>query len=295
MDRLVQLYTDFLLLEKGLSNGSIEAYSADLSEYTTFLSDNGIERMGQADTAAVLNWLVNLQNRGLSSRSIARHLVTLRGFYKFLLREKHIAADPVKSISIPKTGLALPEILSADEINSLIQALDTDTLQGTRNIAMMEVIYGAGLRVSELVTMKMENIDLTAGFVRIFGKGARERIVPLGSHARDRTEQWLKSGRPRLLKGISSPYLFIARAGKPMTRQGFWKMVKKTAAEAGISKNVTPHTFRHSFATHLLEGGADLRSVQTMLGHSDISTTQIYTHISKDYLVEMHKKFHPRG
>ena len=157
------------------------------------------------------------------------------------------------------------------------------------------MLFRSGLRVSELVSMKTENIDLTAGFVRIFGKGAKERIVPLGSHARARTEYWLKQGRPRVLKGISSPYLFIARAGKPMTRQGFWKMVKKTAAAAGISKNVTPHTFRHSFATHLLEGGADLRSVQTMLGHSDISTTQIYTHISKDYLVKMHKKFHPRG
>ncbi len=295
MDSIVQQYLDFLLIEKGLSAGSIEAYATDLSEYMHFLSEKEIERIDQADTAAILNWVVHLQKRGLSSRSIARHLVTLRGFYKFLLRENRIASDPIKSIEIPKTGLALPEILTVEEVESVLHAVDTSTWQGIRNLAMMEIIYGAGLRVSELVSMKKENIDLTAGFVRIFGKGAKERIVPLGSHARSRTEHWLKQGRPRLLKGISSPYLFIARAGRPMTRQGFWKMVKKTAAAAKISKNVTPHTFRHSFATHLLEGGADLRSVQTMLGHSDISTTQIYTHISKDYLVQMHKRFHPRG
>ena len=295
MDSILQQYLDFLLIEKGLSAGSIEAYATDLSEYIKFLSDKGIDGMAQADTAAILNWLVQLHKQGLSPRSVARHLVSLRGFYKFLLRENRISADPVKSIEIPKTGLALPEILTVDEVEILLHSMETDTWQGVRNLAMMEIIYGAGLRVSELVSMKMENIDLTAGFVRIFGKGAKERIVPLGTHARSRTEHWLKQGRPRLLKGVSSPYLFIARAGRPMTRQGFWKMVKKTAAAAGISKNVTPHTFRHSFATHLLEGGADLRSVQTMLGHSDISTTQIYTHISKDYLVEMHKKFHPRG
>ena len=295
MDSIIQQYLDFLLIEKGLSKGSIEAYATDLSEYMHFLSDKKIEKMDQADTAAILNWVVHLQKRGLSARSIARHLVALRGFYKFLLRENHIASDPVKSIEIPRTGLALPEILTVAEVEALLHAVDTATWPGVRNLAMMEIIYGAGLRVSELVSMKMENMDLTAGFVRIFGKGAKERIVPLGTHARASAEHWLKQGRPRLLKGISSPYLFIARAGRPMTRQGFWKMVKKTATAAGISKNVTPHTFRHSFATHLLEGGADLRSVQTMLGHSDISTTQIYTHISKDYLVEMHKKFHPRG
>ncbi|MCK5100152.1 MAG: tyrosine-type recombinase/integrase, partial [Desulfobacteraceae bacterium] len=158
-----------------------------------------------------------------------------------------------------------------------------------------EILYGAGLRVSELVSMKMENINLEASFVRVYGKGSKERVVPIGSYACEKTREWIRSGRPLLLKNIPSYFLFVARAGKPMTRQGFWKLLKKYSRASGISKKITPHTFRHSFATHLLEGGADLRSVQTMLGHSDISTTQIYTHVSRDYLKKMHEKFHPRG
>jgi integrase/recombinase XerD len=160
---------------------------------------------------------------------------------------------------------------------------------------MLETLYGAGLRVSELVSMKIENINLEASFIRIFGKGSKERIVPIGSFAIEKVRNWVMHGRPIILKNIPSHYLFVARAGKPMTRQGFWKLLKKYSRASGISKKITPHTFRHSFATHLLEGGADLRSVQTMLGHSDISTTQIYTHVSRDYLREMHKKYHPRG
>ncbi len=295
MDDLTQQYLDHLLMEKGLSANSIESYSRDLALFIDFLQKNKISAIDQSDTATILSWIIDLEKKGLSAKSRARHIVTLRGFYKFLTGEKLIDFDPVRNIDIPKTGLALPQVITREEMAHLIDSVDTSNPRGIRNAAMLEVLYGAGLRVSELVSMKMENINLEAGFVRIFGKGAKERAVPIGSYACDRVQEWITLARPLMLKNIPSYYLFVARAGKPMTRQGFWKLLKQYARASSINKKITPHTFRHSFATHLLEGGADLRSVQTMLGHSDISTTQIYTHVSRDYLQKMHKKFHPRG
>jgi integrase/recombinase XerD len=295
MDDLVQQYIDHLIIEKGLSNNSIESYSRDLAQYIDFLYKNNINTIGQSDTASILSWIINLKKKELSAKSRARHIITIRGFYKFLIKEKLISFDPVKNIDIPKTGLSLPEVISSKEMELLIDSVDTKNPRGLRNAAMLETLYGAGLRVSELVSMKMENINLEASFIRIFGKGSKERIVPIGSFAIEKVRNWIMHGRPIILKNIPSHYLFVARAGKPMTRQGFWKLLKKYSRASGISKKITPHTFRHSFATHLLEGGADLRSVQTMLGHSDISTTQIYTHVSRDYLRKMHKKYHPRG
>jgi integrase/recombinase XerD len=295
MDNLSQQYIDHLLIEKGLSNNSIESYSRDLSVFIDFLYKNKINKIEQSDTASILSWIIDLQKRGLSAKSRARHIITIRGFYKFLIKEKLISFDPVKNIDIPKTGLALPEVISIEEMSLLLDSVNTSNPRGVRNAAMLEVLYGAGLRVSELVSMKMENINLEASFIRIFGKGSKERVVPIGSYACEKVRDWIATARPLLLKNIPSYFLFVARAGKPITRQGFWKLLRKYSKASGISKKITPHTFRHSFATHLLEGGADLRSVQTMLGHSDISTTQIYTHVSRDYLQKMHKKFHPRG
>ncbi len=295
MDQLSQQYIDHLLIEKGLSNNSIESYSHDLSVYIDFLYKNKINNIEQSDAASILSWIIDLKKKGLSAKSRARHIITIRGFYKFLIKEKLISFDPVKNIDIPKTGLALPEVISTSEMSLLLDSVDTANPRGLRNAAMLEILYGAGLRVSELVSMKMENINLEASFIRVFGKGSKERVVPIGSYAIEKTRNWIMHGRPLILKNMPSYYLFVARAGKPMTRQGFWKLLKKYSRASGISKKITPHTFRHSFATHLLEGGADLRSVQTMLGHSDISTTQIYTHVSRDYLKKMHKKFHPRG
>ena len=205
-----------------------------------------------------------------------------------------ISANPLKDIDIPKTGRHLPGVISVNEVEALLNACDVTTPKGQRNLAMMEIMYGAGLRVSELVFLKVVDVNLDAGLVRVMGKGAKERIVPIGSKAKDAARLWLDQGRPKELKLLSSDFLFIARAGNPMTRQAFWKIIKKYALAAGIARPVSPHTLRHSFATHLIEGGADLRSVQTMLGHSDISTTQIYTHISRDYLIKMHHEFHPR-
>lgn len=295
MDELTQKYLDFLIIEKGLSHNSVESYSTDLVQYITFLENNSITNLDEVDSATILAWLIDLTKKGLSAKSRARHLITVRGLYKFLINENDVSTNPVKNVDIPKIGLALPKIMSIKEVEDLLEAPDTSKPRELRNCAMMELMYGAGLRVSELILMNLHDINLDANYIRVMGKGSKERVIPIGSKARDINQKWIKEGRPSLLKKISSPYLFVARAGKPMTRQSFWKIIKKYANLANLAKNVTPHTLRHSFATHLLEGGADLRSVQTMLGHSDISTTQIYTHISREYLMKMHAKYHPRN
>ncbi len=295
MDHLTQEYLDYLIIEKGLSPNSLASYSADLVQFITFLEKNKINDLNEVDTAVILAWLIDLSKKGLSAKSRARHLVTVRGLYKFLSAEKRVRQNPVKTVDLPKTGLALPKIMTVAEVTALLDTPDVRKPRELRNSAMMEIMYGAGLRVSELIGLRLQDINLEANFVRVMGKGSKERIVPIGSQARAVTQEWIKQGRPFLAKNISTPFLFTARAGKPMTRQAFWKIIKKYALAAGISKNITPHTLRHSFATHLLEGGADLRSVQTMLGHSDIATTQIYTHISREYLVKMHQKYHPRN
>ena len=294
MHELLDTYMDYLTIEKGLSANSITAYGTDLASYINYLSDNGIKDLDNADPTAILGWLVYLTRQGLSAKSRARHLISIRGFYKYLTAEKLISTNPLKDIDIPKTGRHLPGVISVNEVEALLNACDVTTPKGQRNLAMMEIMYGAGLRVSELVFLKVVDVNLDAGLVRVMGKGAKERIVPIGSKAKDAASLWLDQGRPKELKQLSSDFLFIARAGKPMTRQAFWKIIKKYALAAGIGRPVSPHTLRHSFATHLIEGGADLRSVQTMLGHSDISTTQIYTHISRDYLIKMHHEYHPR-
>ena len=295
MDELTQNYIDYLIIEKGLSDNSLVSYSSDLAQYITFLEKNQIHDLNEVDATVILAWLIDLAKKGLSAKSRARHIITIRGLYKFLIAEKKVIKSPVKDIDIPKTGLTLPKIMTIEEVATLLDSPDIRKPRGMRNSAMMEIMYGAGLRVSELIGLRLQDINLDANFVRVMGKGSKERIVPIGSKARTITQKWIKEGRSSHLKKISTPYLFVARAGKPMTRQSFWKIIKKYALLANISKNITPHTLRHSFATHLLEGGADLRSVQTMLGHSDISTTQIYTHISREYLIKMHQKYHPRN
>jgi integrase/recombinase XerD len=294
-DNLIEKYIDFLIIEKGLSHNSIESYSTDLAGYGDFLEKNRINNMADADTTVILAWMIHLSKKGLSSKSRARHLITIRGFYKYLISENHLSKNPVKDVDIPKIGQSLPKIMSIQEVEALLAVGNPAKPREVRNIAMMEIMYGAGLRVSELIFLKIQDLSLEAGLLRVMGKGSKERIVPIGTKAKSTTKEWIETARPIILKKIPSQYLFVARAGKPMTRQAFWKIIKKNGILAGISKNITPHTLRHSFATHLLEGGADLRSVQTMLGHSDISTTQIYTHISREYLVKMHKKFHPRN
>ncbi|MFP3998526.1 MAG: site-specific tyrosine recombinase XerD [Desulfobacterales bacterium] len=291
----IDQYLNYLTVEKGLSASTIESYGSDLARFQRFLSGNKIKQVKQVDTASVLKYLLRLREDGLGIRSRARHLVTLRGFFRFLVQEKHISSDPARLIDLPKSGLKLPDVLSVTEITRLLEAPETTRHKGLRDAAMLELLYAAGLRVSELVSLKLQDINLEAGFVRVFGKGSKERLVPVGEHARQKVEQYIKTARPALLKNITSSYLFFGRAGRPMSRQGFWKIVKQYALASGCGKKITPHTFRHSFASHLLEGGADLRAVQMMLGHADISTTQIYTHVTRDHMKRMHEKYHPRG
>jgi integrase/recombinase XerD len=295
LDGLVDRYLNYLLVEKGLAGNTLEAYSSDLSRYLRFLCKEKISAVSEADARILIKHLISLRAEGLGARSRARHLISLRGFYKFLVQEKIIDHDPSKLVDLPKTGLKLPDVLSIEDVEVLLCAPDVTTPIGTRNAAMLELLYGAGLRVSELVNLKLHDVNLEACFIRVFGKGSKERVVPIGRLAKEKTENYIRTARPRLLKTYTSRYLFVARAGNPMTRQGFWKLLKQYARIAGIGKKITPHSLRHSFASHLLEGGADLRAVQVMLGHVDISTTQIYTHVAREHLKQVHETYHPRG
>lgn len=291
----IDQYINFLIVEKGLADATIDSYSGDLKRFVTFIKSCKINLLEKTDTTVILKYLIYLRDEKLTARSRARHLVTLRGFFKFLIHEKILKKDPTRIVDLPKTGMKLPDVLSIEEIVTILNTPDISKPRGVRDAAMLELIYAAGLRVSELIHVKLQDINLEMGFVRTFGKGSKERIVPIGSKAKEKINDYLTHARIILLKNNVSIFLFVARAGKPMTRQGFWKLLKKYAMQAGIGKKITPHSFRHSFASHLLEGGADLRAVQMMLGHVDISTTQIYTHVARDHLKKLHEEFHPRG
>jgi len=295
LDTLADQYLNYLLIEKGLSSKTLDSYGSDMAMYLSFLEENKIINISDADTPVILKHLISMRDAGLGARSRARHLVTIRGFYRFLVQEKILKHDPTRLIDLPKSGLKLPDVLSVEEVRLLLSTPDVKTPAGSRDTAMIELLYAAGLRVSELINLKLQDVNLEAGFVRVFGKGSKERVVPIGLFAKQRIDDYLKTARPLILKNIPSRYLFVARAGKPMTRQGFWKLIKRYALKAGFNKKITPHSLRHSFASHLLEGGADLRAVQLMLGHVDISTTQIYTHVAREHLKKIHEKFHPRG
>ena len=294
-DIIADQYVNYLLVEKGLSEKTIESYSSDLGRYFDFLKKKGIRHISDADTPFILKHLIALRKAGLGAKSRARHLITLRGFYRFAVQEKILKQDPARLLDLPKGGLKLPDTLSFEEVERLLNIPDTNKPTGARNAAMLELLYAAGLRVSELVNLKFHDVNMEACFVRVFGKGSKERVVPIGLYAKEKIDYYIKNARSVLLKNIVSQYLFVARAGKPMTRQGFWKLLRLYAQKTGINKKITPHTLRHSFASHLLERGADLRAVQVMLGHVDISTTQIYTHVACEHLKNMHEKFHPRG
>jgi integrase/recombinase XerD len=295
LNSCIDQYLNYLLIEKGLAKSTLESYSHDLLTFAGFLDRNGRTSVSEYDTALILKHIIALRNEGLAARSRARHLVAIRGLYRYLVQEKSLARDPAKLLDLPKSSLKLPDVLSVEEVRRLLNAPDSRKPSGIRDAAMLEVLYAAGLRVSELIQLKVQDVHLDAGFVRVLGKGAKERVVPIGQYAQAKVLFYLGQARNRLLKDQASPFLFVARAGRPLTRQGFWKLLRKYARSTGLFKKVTPHSLRHSFASHLLEGGADLRAVQIMLGHVDISTTQIYTHVANDRLRELHRKFHPRG
>ena len=294
-DEWVDRYMEFLVVEKGLAPTTIASYSSDLSRYLDYLQKNRLDTLSADDTAHILNHLIALRRQGLGARSRARHLVALRGLYRFLVHEKFLQHDPCRMLELPKISFKLPDILSVAEVQLMLDTPRETSPVRVRDSAMLELLYATGLRVSELINLKSTDINLEAAFVRVMGKGAKERIVPMGRPARNKIEGYTRLARPQLLKGIVSAHTFVARAGKPLSRQGFWKLIKKYASQAGLDKKITPHSFRHSFATHLLAGGADLRVVQIMLGHADIATTQIYTHVAREHLIQAHRQYHPRA
>ena len=292
-DLISEQFLYHLRVEKGLAKNSVESYSRDLMTFFTYLEKKALSPL-RASQADLMDFISDLAGR-LSVRSIARNISALRGFYRFLVSEGQIETNPARLLSAPKLPRRLPGVLSRSEVERLLTQPDAATSRGERDKAMLELLYATGLRVSELVHLKTVNVNMEAGFVRTLGKGSKERMVPVGAKALEALKSYLDHGRPALLKRRSSSYLFLGPRGKAMTRQGFWKIIKRYGLKAGIRKDLTPHSLRHSFASHLLECGADLRSVQIMLGHSDISTTQIYTHLTSEHIKRTYDQSHPRA
>jgi integrase/recombinase XerD len=290
-------FIHFLVVEKGLSKNTIVSYKRDLNSYITYLKN--VEQLGHfngVQRPQIVHFLGHLKDTGKSSKTLARHIASIRAFHHFLLREKAVDHDPTVHIESPQHERSLPKVLSMEEVEILLDSPKLTDHFGYRDKAMLEMMYATGIRVSELIGLTLSDVHLTMGFVRCMGKGSKERIIPIGKTASDAIEQYLEKGRPKLAsKKHKDDSLFLNHHGKGLSRQGFWKILKRLATEAGIEKELTPHTMRHSFATHLLENGADLRAVQEMLGHADISTTQIYTHVTKTRLKDVYTKFHPRA
>jgi integrase/recombinase XerD len=291
---LIDCFLGTIALEKGLAKNTVEAYGRDLARFADFLAGQGVGSWRDLTALHVRSFISLLRKSGLSSRSITRHIVTLRRFHRFL-EDEGIASDhSLPVFHLPHNSIKLPEFLSADDVKLLLNQPDSSKVLGMRDQAMLELLYATGLRVSELVSLKTQQVDFQGGFLTVMGKGSKMRAVPFGKWAREKLLCYTREIRPRLLKRRASPFLFVNRSGAALTRQGFWKLIRRYARAADIERKVTPHSIRHSFATHLLEGGADLRSVQTMLGHADIATTQIYTHVNAARLKEAHRRFHPR-
>jgi len=291
---LVERFLESLWMEKGLSPHTVSAYRSDLAQYQSWLQERGIELHGSG-REAILDYLAWRLSAGYQARSTARFLSGLRGFYRFLLREGLIDQDPTLQVELPQLGRPLPKSLSETDVEALLAAPDIGEPIGLRDRAMLEVLYACGLRVTELISLTLEQVNLRQGVLRVFGKGSKERLVPLGEEAMVWVARYVRDSRPLLLDGKPSDVLFPSLRGEQMTRQTFWYRIKHQARVAGISKSLSPHTLRHAFATHLLNHGANLRVVQMLLGHSDLSTTQIYTHVARARLQALHATHHPRG
>ncbi|MCH8156619.1 MAG: site-specific tyrosine recombinase XerD [Nitrospinae bacterium] len=292
MNTILKEYINFLKIEKRYSSNTVQAYYRDISQFFQFAGEGPVETF---DSTCIRSYIMKCLEEGRNSRSTARYLSSLKSFFNFLCEENYLKDNPAEILESPKLWRKLPNIISLDEVEALLACPDPKTIFGIRDKAMLEVLYATGLRVSELVSLKSSDVDLQVGFLRSMGKGSKERVVPLGAIAQSAVQDYIDIARRVLLKGNTAHELFITRRGSKMTRQGFWKILRAYALKANIRTNVSPHTLRHAFATHLLERGADLRSVQEMLGHADISTTQIYTHILQDRMRQVHDKFHPRA
>ncbi|HEX2933642.1 MAG TPA: site-specific tyrosine recombinase XerD [Candidatus Binatia bacterium] len=290
----IDSFVSMITVEKGLARNTIEAYSRDLSGLVEFLLAHHVAAWQDVEVSHIRAYLAVLKRKGLSASSVARHAVTVRRLLRFLEGEALIKENPMPKVLLTPGPRKLPQTLSSDELRKLLAQPDPAQPLGARDQAMLELLYGTGLRVSELVQLQTQRVSFQGNYLTVKGKGSKVRAVPFGKWAHEKLSRYISEVRPRLLKGKSSPFVFTNRSGKPLSRQGFWKLLRRYALAGGIDKRVTPHTLRHSFATHLLEGGADLRSVQTMLGHADISTTQIYTHVDGARLKAVHRRFHPR-
>ncbi|MGZ4111572.1 MAG: site-specific tyrosine recombinase XerD, partial [Tumebacillaceae bacterium] len=284
MDKLIERFIHYLAVERGLAMNTLESYQRDLIGYVKFLQKNGISDLNQTRRANIISYLAELQRNGRATSTISRNLASMRAFYGFMLRDGLIDGDPTTNLESPKIEKRLPKVLTVDEVESLLEGPDGGSVAGIRDKAMLELLYATGIRVSELVALNISDVNLNMGFLKCYGKGSKERIIPLGTMALKTVSDYVMRSRVKLLRDQSEESLFLNHHGQRLSRQGFWKIIKKYAHAARIEKEITPHTLRHSFATHLLENGADLRSVQEMLGHADISTTQIYTHLTKSRL-----------
>ncbi len=285
----------YLSAERRLADNTVQSYSSDLQKFLEFLIAKKVKDFPAISAKHIRSYLEFCHDQGISSRSNARRVSALRSFFKFLLSERIIDDDPSTLIDLPKPGRPLPKVLTVTEVDQLLKGPDTPSPLESRNLAMLNLLYATGMRVSELVKLPIMAVNIMGGYVRIFGKGSKERLVPFGEVAKGCIESYVKDGRPQIIKKKKSDFLFVTNRGTAMGRLRFWQIIGEEARKLGISKKISPHMLRHSFATHLLENGADLRSVQMMLGHSDIATTQIYTHVDSNRLKNAHQKFHPRG
>lgn len=293
MQELIEAFLNYLTVERGLAKNTVSSYRQDLGFYKEYLSGHGVSTFLKASRHDITNFMLSQKDKGICANSIARRLAAIKTFYRFLVKERIMKTDPTVLLETPKLWKRIPDSLSVDEVESLIMQPEARDKIGIRDRAILDTMYSTGMRVSEVVNLTLDGVNLDMGFVRCIGKGNKERIIPLGKQARLAIKKYIEVTRPGLDKNQSG-LLFLSRLGKRISRQSLWKMIKKYARLARIKKQIWPHILRHSFASHLLERGADLRSVQEMLGHSDISTTQIYTHINKNRLKNIHKAFHPR-
>jgi integrase/recombinase XerD len=295
MDKFRDLFLQYLLVERGVSGNTVEAYGRDTLRYVTFLERAGCDAPAGITPLQVASFILRLKSEGLNPRSRARTLSAIRMFHRFLLIEGYATTNPTALIEAPKTGGKLPVFLTSREVEALLATTVGDEVGEVRDRAMLELLYATGLRVSELVSLTLRTVNLDAGYLMTVGKGGKERLVPLGDAAIGAVQRYGAEARQRLDRGRGSEYLFLSRLGEGMSRQAFWNIIKKRAKQAGINRSISPHSLRHSFATHLLDNGADLRSVQIMLGHADLSSTQIYTHVTRERLKRIHEECHPRG
>jgi len=294
MQALLQNFLAYLAVERGLADNTIQSYGRDLKNYFAYLTTKKLA-INHVTQTTIISYLLHIQGKGLATSTISRNLASLKSFFHFLVRENVLSSDPTLNLESPKQQKKLPQVLTTKEVSMLLAIPDLKTIAGLRDKAMLEMLYATGLRVSELTGLDCKDVDLEFGYVKCLGKGSKERIVPLGSVAIRVLRDYLQRGRPELVSTAGCEAIFLNHHGQRLTRQGFWKIIKKYAESLGTEKIITPHTLRHSFATHLLENGADLRAVQEMLGHADISTTQIYTHLTRSRLRKVYDQTHPRA